>query len=561
MRSGLGLAPVRGARFLVAGLAFTLIAFASAAGRAHTGEFVHGIALHPTDPRVFVARYEAGYGGLLYSRDGGSSVQIVPGLAFQMYPLRWRVPMLMTGDGKLLLSLDTELRIDDGTGCKLSAAEPALDKAWIADLTPHPSDPGVAFALTAAGGSTDKHAGLWKRDAAGVLAPFGASDVPTVTLGQVPFRATSLKVVARAASMDGLRFVEAGMLSDANAPQTRNPVLRISDDLGATWTTHAIPDTTASKGVPIVLLVSGADPLQALVALETGTGDDEKEPNDPIYLTRDGGQSFTLYLDQIQTSGEAVLLPSGQILIGDRGVPGGLWSAPSFGAAASKIQPWRVHCLGYQKTSEKIVMCTRHEIGFYDASSNSFCAFFAMDEVSGMASCPAAPYELNAKATEQLCGNYCTAQHFAAARVCETFDVGNATLCGQAARAYDADIEYIAPPGASASPRCSGFAKPPLPEAGVRDAGVDAGDASAASEDDAGSDDAGDDEDSAEEEENDEDAAVDDEESDASDDEMRKKKKKGCACALGAPDAPLAEGLPLVLLAGVLGLRLRRRRH
>jgi hypothetical protein len=334
----------------------------------------------------------------------------------------------------------------------------------------------------------------------------------------------------------------------------------VSDDLGQSWTTQPIPNPSNSPAAPQVLLVSGGDPFRALVALEDGTGeiDDESDPFDPIYVTRDSGQSFTLYLDQIQKSGPALALPSGQILLGGRGRQGGLWSAHDFDSVPSKVQELGVNCLAYQATTQKVFMCRRHELGFYDAATNSFCTFFQMTDTKALASCPAAPLQDNAKVTSQLCNGFCAAQHYAESSLCTSFDVGQASLCGAAAHAYDVDAGYIAPPGFLAAPRCSGFSAP-------ADAGAPAeADAGSSEEPDAA--DTGEEEARGEDsdEESDDDAIAGDEESDDESEDQddagatkRKKKKKGCACALDTRESPAGEGGPLLALG--LALLLRRR--
>jgi hypothetical protein len=558
--------PTCSAGALLAFVGFALVLLLSARGSAHTGEYLRAIALHPTNPDVFALRYESGLGGILFSRDGGKKVEIVPGQSFYLYPLRWRVPMLMAADGKLQLALDDELHTDDGRGCELERVHSALTSGWITDLASHPSDPGISFVVTT-GDTTGTqanvtHVGLWRRDAQGALTPLGASDAQAVTLGQLPFRPTSLKVIARDASVDGLRFVEGGQAADPASPMSVRPVLRVSDDLGQSWTTHAIPNPDNSPAAPAVLLVSGGDPFRALVALENGTGeiDDVSDPFDPIYVTRDSGQSFTLYLDQIQMSGPALALPSGQILLGGRGPQGGLWSARDFDSAPSKIQELGVTCLAYQATTQKVFMCRRYELGLYDAAANSFCAFFQMAETKALASCPGAPLQDSAKVISQLCNGFCSAQHYAESSLCTSFDVGQASLCGAAAHAYDVDAGYIAPPGFLAAPRCSGFSAPA--DAGAA-AEADAG--SAADEPDAAdtSDDEARGEDSDEEDDDDAIASEDDNEDEGEDEDAgatkRKKKKKGCACALDARESPAGEGGPLLALGLALVLRLRAR--
>ncbi len=525
-------------RFLFA-LVIATVTLASGVARAHPGEFLRNLALHPSNPRVFAIRYEAGLGGFMFSKDGGRTLQIVPGQSFYKYPIRRRIPMLMASDGKLVVAADDGLVTDDGSGCDLNQDPAALGDAWMSDATPHPSDANTTFLLTIPD-QASRHAGVWRRDVSGAITAVGTSDILGTTLGDPPFRATSLRVIARAASMGGLRFIEAGLAADPDVPMRPKPVLRVSDDQGVSWTTYPISNTHVADGWPQILLVSSKEPFQALVAIDTGVGEDPADPLDPIFVTRDGGHTFTPYLSEIQVSGEALQLPSGQILLGDRGHPGGLWSAPDFDSAPTKIQEWRVHCLAYQPSTRQIYMCQRHELGFYDAASNSFCAFFRMTETTSFVSCPDTPLEQNTKAKKQLCDGYCSAQHYATAPVCDSFDPGNAFLCAAAARAYDDDAGYISPPGNLASPRCTGFPEPVVDagassaDAGELDAGLgqdDAGDQQA--DGDAGSDDEGLDEDEDGRADEDEDEHEDDEDAEADDaSASKKRKRRGCDCML-----------------------------
>jgi hypothetical protein len=338
-----------------------------------------------------------------------------------------------------------------------------------------------------------------------------------------------------------------------------------------TWTTHPIPGNGV-VGNPRLLLVSGSDPFRALVALEQGLGEPDgggEEPNDPIVLTSDSAHSFRPYLNEIQVAGEAVLLPSGRVLLGDRGIPGGLWSATDIEATPTKIQDLRVHCLAYQATTQKLFMCTRHELGLFDLASESFCAMFRMTDTRGFVSCPSAPLEQNSRAKDQICRGFCTALHYATAPLCSSFDTAGAALCGAAALAYDTEASYVAPPGPDAAPRCSGFSA--LVDAGV-DGGGEAGvDADATSEADAGADaevdvdvdggraateplptrDA-----EADEESDEEPGEEPDEEPDAG---MMRKKRRGCACDLAGPKEPKGLAWLAALTLG-LALRVRARR-
>jgi hypothetical protein len=545
------------ARKLLMGLGFVLVA---SDAHAHSGEFLRTLAVHPTDPDVFAIRYENVFGGILLSRDGGKSVRIVPGLAITATGLRSDVPMLMGPDGKLMFALDEELHLDDGTGCALGHIEPGIDNAGIVDLARHPSEPLTTFMVTLAAipERGPKHAGLWRRDTQGAM-PLGASDPARTSTGEVPFRPTNLRVVARAASVQGLRFIEVGFVRDcATTPAAYNPVLRVSDDLGMSWTTHPI----AAPGVVDnlrLLAVSGGDPFRALVAFEK-LGSQDEDPYDPIYLTKDSGASFSLYLDQIQSVGEAVLLPSGRLVLGDRSLlGGGLWSASDLESTPVKLQDFRVTCLGYQETAQKLLLCTGYELGAYDLASNTFCSMFRLTDTRGFVACPTDPLEQNDKAKDQLCDGYCTAKHYATAPLCSSFDVGNANLCGAGAVEYDKNADYVSPPGAYAAPRCDGF--PGVVDAGV--SAVDAGTGSDAGDADTGSDAATDpsaDRDGADSEPSEEAEPGEEPEADAG--VSLKKKPRGCDCDIAQSRAADLPSSPLLALwlALWLAFRMRARR-
>jgi hypothetical protein len=541
---------------LIAALGFLGVSLGSGVGHAVPPEYLRGIALHPTDPQAFALRYESAFGGLFFSRDGGHSLQIVPGQTFYKYALRRFVPTLFASDGKLLIALDSGLDIDNGAGCfpavpsdatQAHYSDPAVAGLWVADLAAHPSDPDTTFLITTADPKDKGHTGLWKRDKQGTITPIGASEPAPPMPNKFPFIATGLKVVARTASTEGVRFIVVGTATDYSvATPTSAPVLRISDNLGMSWTSHPIPDPNKTGGNPRLLLVDGSsDPFKALVFLENGFGEDSDDALDPIFVTKDGAQSFTPYLDKVQVAGEVARLPSGQILIGDRGIPGGLWSAASLDVAPSKIADYAVHCLAYQPQTQKLLMCKLNELGYYDAASNTFCEIFRPSDTSSFVSCPAAPLEQNVAGIKQLCGGFCGAAHYPSAPVCSTFVVPPDTnLCGPAAYAYDnsstdPDNRWIEPPGSGAAPRCAGFTGPPPVDAGVpassdagaSDAGVSAPgavDGSAAHEGDATS-------------------AGGDDEADAG---TTRRPKSGCQLAAGqdAQASPLAALSALALL-------------
>lgn len=483
------------ARRALATLGFLGIGLSASVGRAVPPEYLRNIALHPTDPKVFALRFESAFGGLLFSRDGGQSFQMVPALTFYKYSLQRDVPMVIGADGKLQIALDSGLVLDDGAGCipaptgsDTHPSDPAVKGLWIADVVPHPTDPDTSFLLST-GDTQTAHSGVWRRKQ-GVVAPIGMSEPAPAMPGKLAFIASSLRVVARTASMDGVRLFEAGTKYDhSGATPVSTPVLRVSDNLGATWTTYTIPDPNKTAGNAKILIVDGSEPFKAIVFLENGFGEESDDPIDPLFITKDGGKTFTPYLDKIQAAGEALLLPSGQILLGDRGATGGLWSAANFDAAPTKVFEQPVECLAYQAQSQKIFMCKKYELGLYDAAANSFCTMLQLREAKGFPSCPSAPLETNTKGIDQLCGGYCGAAHYASAPVCSAFSVQPGRICGRAAYDYDnaapdPEKRWIEPPGNNDAPRCAGFTG--LPDGGTSgapDAGTGTGDAGSASRD------------------------------------------------------------------------------
>ncbi len=452
----------------VALFAATLLAiFHAAAAHAVPPEYFRSIALHPTNPDVFAVRYDNAYGGLLFSRDGGKSMQLLPARYFYYYSLQRWVPMIIAGDGKLQVALDEGLALDDGNGCiappgegETQPSDPAVKGLWVADVTLHPTEPETSFLLTT-GDTKTAHAGVWRRKQ-GTLAPLGTSE-PLAAGGKLAFYAGSLRVVARAASTEGIRFVETGLKNDySTMPMASTPVLRISDDLGKTWTTSTIPDPMKTGGTPRIVLVDGSEPFKAIVAIENGFGDESDDPIDPLFVTKDGGQTFAPYLDQVKSIGEAALLPSGQVLVADRSPEGGLWSATNFDSSPTKIADFSVRCLAYQPQTKKVFMCKFAELGYYDPAAKTFCTIYSMKEATGFVSCPGAPVAQSKKVIDQLCGGWCGAAHYASSAICSSFVSEPGRICGPAAYAYDnndpnPDKRWIEPPGANGSPRCTGF--------------------------------------------------------------------------------------------------------
>jgi uncharacterized protein (TIGR03382 family) len=516
-------------------------------------EYLANASFHPTDPKVLVVRYESAGGGFLITRDGGKTYRAYPSYAFYTYGLKDRVPFLEAGDGKLLLGVSDAYLEDDGTGCGLKNAQVEnLGQSWIADIASHPTDPNVTFIANTGSLSDAKHVGLWKRDKSGALTALGVSEPAVAMMNSVIVR--GLKPVARAASMEGVRFFETITRQTYMTGQmvpTPSSALRYSDDLGATWTEHAIPDPDKTAGVARLLAVSNSEPAKILVALDISVG--TSDPPDQLYSSTDGGKTFTLYSKDLLSASQALLLDDGKLLVADSGSPGGLYLADAIGMPLRKVFDDTVKCLALQPETKKILMCKAYEIGFFDLASSSFCSTFQFNETVGFVSCPGTDLSTNTKVKDQLCGAWCGPGHYASSPLCAGYN-DPSKVCGVQARAWDTQDpdpskHWIEPPGAFVASRCAGYERPSVPDAGVgTDAGTGMADAGAPAQD-SGVSHAHDD------------AATqpepgDDDGGDEPDDE--KKKGGGCHLTATSSHAGSAGWLALSLLS-LLALRRRRR--
>jgi hypothetical protein len=466
--------------------AFVAVVGLSSVVEAGPVESLASLAQHPSDDQVLVLRYENGEGGLLFSRDRGASFQIHPSASFTQYGLRGTIPLALTSSGVLLIGLSEGLAADDGQGCGVEVD--ATITSWVTDMARHPSDAGITFVLTT-GMMNGARTGLWKRDAAGTIGALQGNDTGT-QMGtpdyQMPiFVAKSLRVVARAQSGEGLRFVEVGNKVANNADRTmtvRTPTLRYSDDLGATWTEHTIVSATANDDTRLVA-VTADEPMKVVLAvLKTGAVD----PPDAVLLSTDGGEHFAPYIDGITSVGQALITPDGRFFLADTGpangcTPSGLWSAPEVGAAAERITDYPVHCLGYEAAKNALYVCKAYELGLLYPSERAYCRLFTMAETTGFVSCSGADdLAASDRVDMQLCSGWCGPTHFAASASCDEMS------CVAEARAYDLTAGWITPPGQSA-PSCTGFEPSDaggtgggVPGCGS-DAGADAGETSDAS--------------------------------------------------------------------------------
>jgi hypothetical protein len=442
-------------RSLAGGAAAALLGVAGVA-KAGPVESLVSIAQHPTDPQVMVLQYEDGLGGLIFSRDGGATFQMHPSTAFTEYGTRGYVPALMLGDGKLLLGLTEGLVSDDAHGCAIKA-DPML-ASWVTDLAHHPADPTVSYILTSGNRSDAARTGLWKREANGTISALSAgtdtgTTMGTPSYGKSLFFTKSLRVLARPQSAQ-LRFVEAGsknVYQDATTV-VRTPTFRYSDDLGATWTEHAITGTAAGDEA-LLLAVTADDPMKVVIAIpRTGAS----EPPDLVLLSNDNGATFAPYIEGIHRVGQAVVTPDGRFYLADMGggnvcEPSGLWAAAQVGATPERIVDYPVRCLGYDSARDALLMCKSYELGLFYPTDRAYCRLMALNDTNGYVSCSGEDdLSMNPKVDQQLCGAWCGPRHMPSSPFCAE------TSCGLASRADDLDAGWVEPPGLAA-PSCMDF--------------------------------------------------------------------------------------------------------
>jgi MYXO-CTERM domain-containing protein len=525
------------------------VAFASPSAKAGPPEFLSNAAFHPSDENMLVVRYEGGFGGLLLTRDGGKSFRVLPSRAFTQYGAdNTRMALRVGSDGKVLVGLSDGLFVDDGKGCGMGLAQPDFDQQWVAAMAPHPSNPDITYFVTT-GDTEGKHAGVWKRDKSGVLTALGKSE--PVSAGVSGVIVQGLGAIARAASTEGVRIIETGTrqtyMQGQDIPTTA-PILRYSDDLGATWTESPVPDPDKTQGQVRLLAAEAGEPMKLVVSLEVYLGSTDKP--DQVLLSTDGAQSFTTYSKDLLSAGQALVLPDGQLLLADNGSPGGLWKAERIGKPLTKISEESTKCLALQPKTNKVFACRGYEVGMLDVAKGDFCGIFQMNETVGPVECTPDILK-NAKVEGQLCDAWCGPAHYAFSPLCALLNPPMRT-CGLAARAYDSmdpdpNKRWVEPPGERAATRCAGFERVvPAADAGVPDAGSSVSDAGVSSEAGASVEEAG--------TTQPEDAGANAPDAGTP---SKPKSKDGCSVASGS-----AEGERGVwLLAGLLGVLAARRRR
>jgi hypothetical protein len=446
---------------------------------AHAGpvEQMTQLAMHPSNPDLMVVRYTWGGDGLLRTTDRGKSWQLLCDALLFDPTQTHSGPTAVTGDGTTIMGVFNGIWHDDGHGCSWQS-DATYAGEWIGDVTPHPTDPNITFAVTSTASQMGEHKlnGVIRRDATGTWSDLGA---------KAEMLATKLYVVPLG---NGLRFYVLaikGQIEIDDAGRTApNYVTRVSDDEGQTWK-ESVFGTTDGQ-----FRIQGVDPTNPdrIIAsinrvLENGP---IRDADDSVLLSTDQGAHFTEYL-KVAEIGGVTFAPDGRVWIGDLGnvsdsdpsAPKGVWFAPSLAQPASKLAmgDYPVQCLGYQKATDTLYACQHFWFGSVKPDDGTFTSLVKFSDVQNFVSCQGVDM---AKSCEmQLCGAYCGYGHFAVAPVCTAYDTPN---CGiPVVRAEDGTGGSAAASGSSggAGASAGGGAGTGLVsstfDAGLMDAGGNAG--------------------------------------------------------------------------------------
>jgi hypothetical protein len=410
---------------LSAGVLLTLL---GAPALAAPPELLSQLALHPTDPNRIVLAYVQGGQGLLFSKDGGRSFALRCGAAVSASFTKSRVPLLLTANGEALLGTFEGLVRGGADGCGFGD-DLGLQGLQVADFAPHPTDPSLTFIVTA-NASDGRATGLMRRDADGTFTSLAASDTPGAESGvSAPAAAISMNRLGLAALPGGgLRFYASALESDESGDY--RPILRYSDDEGATWTNREVPAANAAR--VLLLGVDPTNPDRVAIALQRDSG------NDHVLVSLDAGQTFEERLEIFEIGASAVA-PDGRLWVGDAGgeaeysQPGGLYRLDDFSAPARELGRYPVRCLGYRALDGQLFACKRSEFGSVDPESGAFSPLSSLATVGGFVTCGGEALAPVCK--PQLCDNWCGVLHYASAPLCDAYSELN-PLCGPAARGY-----------------------------------------------------------------------------------------------------------------------------
>jgi hypothetical protein len=430
----------------VVGCGLALVLGAARAAKAGPIEELAAIAMHPTDPKVMQLRYQYGGGGFLYTADGGVSWKLMCGTMIAPGE-KAEGSSVLAGDGSTLVGVFRGLW-QGKNGCGWTKPS-ELDGIRVSDVSNHPTDPDITFAVTGVGeeGATN---GMLRRDAAGTWTEFGSRDPGIIN-----------RVRATLLTENELRYYQSaqrGMHDSPTGAPLPNYLIRVSDDDGNTWTESPLE---VDDGTVRLEAVDPSNPDRIVVSI------DRNNSPDTILVSNDQGKTFNEYL-MLTDFGGLAFAPDGRIWIGDFGNPAilsaakGLWFAPNLDTQATPLNSeFPVQCVGYQPANDTLFACKRWEFGTVDQTTGAFSSLWGFATQNEFVTCEGVDAAATCKT--QLCNDYCGPLHFAKAPLCTAY---NEPTCGPNA---DADTAGGTPtaggsPGVTATAGTGGT--PPATAAG-----------------------------------------------------------------------------------------------
>ena len=372
------------------------------------------IAHHPTDSDTLLVRYRNGGGGLMLTRDGGESLQLIANSFIDPTGGADGAPAV-SNDGTLWLGASGGTFSSGPDGCSFARDEQVGDR-FLREFANDPDEPDVMYALagTVAEGARN---GLMVRDADGTWSELGS-------------RQELLPYSMRVAKTDsGLRFAITVRKDEMDEAEDGTPIviatfaLLISDDRGESWQERWFEDLpTSGEEAPEIVGIDPSDPDRMIFFIR-------RDPEDRLLVTLDAGESIEPYMTVRDFSGVA-LLPDGQAVIGDRGsLMGeslqGLWSAASLADEPVLLDDWQVRCVDYDARTDVLLGCELRGLGPIDRETGSFEIETRLNEVQAL-SCPGIDV---ARASQvQLCLGFC-GNHFPEAPACVAYQMPNCGPC------------------------------------------------------------------------------------------------------------------------------------
>jgi hypothetical protein len=376
-------------------------------------EELASVAMHPKDPKVMQLRYQYGGGGFIYTADGGASWKLMCGTMITPGEKADGAAVL-AGDGSTLVGVFKGLW-QGKNGCAWSKP-PELDSIRVTDVSNHPTDPDVTFAVTGLGDDGAMNSML-RRDATGKWTELGSKDVAIITRVRVTQKPDG-----------GLRFYQSAMRGTHESPsgaQLPNYFIRVSDDDGTTWSETML---AVDDGTMRLEAIDPTNPDRIVVSIDRTT------TPDTILVSNDQGKTFSEYL-MLTDLGGLTFAPDGRIWIGDFGnpatqnVPRGLWFSPNLDTQATSLTTeFPVDCVAYQPANNTLFACKRWEFGTVDQSTGAFNHLFGFATQNDFVTCE--NVDSAAVCKTQLCNDYCGPMHFASAPLCTAYKEPN---CGPTA--------------------------------------------------------------------------------------------------------------------------------